>query len=268
MENRKKIFLNALVGIGGILVLIDIYTDDSISNALEGEESQQKVSDYSGMVLTEAQNKAFSEGLTPRSHDASDGDAAQLVTDNWKVCFQNKVNEWTLDLGVVKQEAPCPPRDGAPIPWPKMPNVVGMQVKEASDRIHALEIEDIQIYGAYLDAHPPSDANEWITCFQEPSEGEQVDSDRAFYSATLDAVPPGVECPESKREEWLNPQPEIPQPDVRTSEPDKAKEDQPSSDEYDNCSEARADGITPLYVGQPGYSSSLDGDGDGVACES
>lgn len=36
---------------------------------------------------------------------------------------------------------------------------------------------------------------------------------------------------------------------------------------YSSCKEARAAGAAPLYAGQPGYSSSLDRDGDGVACE-
>lgn len=36
---------------------------------------------------------------------------------------------------------------------------------------------------------------------------------------------------------------------------------------YKNCSEARAAGAAPIYKGEPGYSSKLDRDGDGVACE-
>lgn len=36
---------------------------------------------------------------------------------------------------------------------------------------------------------------------------------------------------------------------------------------YANCTAARAAGVTPLRRGQPGYSASLDRDGDGVACE-
>ncbi|WP_229661947.1 excalibur calcium-binding domain-containing protein [Phycicoccus endophyticus] len=36
---------------------------------------------------------------------------------------------------------------------------------------------------------------------------------------------------------------------------------------YDNCTEAREAGDTPLYRGDPGYASHLDRDGDGVACE-
>ncbi|MGN6606278.1 MAG: TerD family protein [Jatrophihabitans sp.] len=36
---------------------------------------------------------------------------------------------------------------------------------------------------------------------------------------------------------------------------------------YANCTEARAAGAAPIYRGDPGYSSKLDRDGDGVACE-
>ncbi len=36
---------------------------------------------------------------------------------------------------------------------------------------------------------------------------------------------------------------------------------------YPNCKAARAAGVAPLYAGQPGYRTGLDGDGDGVACE-
>ena len=40
-----------------------------------------------------------------------------------------------------------------------------------------------------------------------------------------------------------------------------------SSAYYRNCGAARAAGVAPLYVGQPGYRAELDRDGDGVACE-
>ncbi len=36
---------------------------------------------------------------------------------------------------------------------------------------------------------------------------------------------------------------------------------------YQNCAAARAAGAAPIYRGQPGYSSKLDRDGDGIACE-
>ena len=36
---------------------------------------------------------------------------------------------------------------------------------------------------------------------------------------------------------------------------------------YRYCSDAREAGAAPLHVGDPGYRSELDRDGDGVACE-
>lgn len=36
---------------------------------------------------------------------------------------------------------------------------------------------------------------------------------------------------------------------------------------YRYCSDAQEDGATPIYAGQPGYNSDLDGDNDGIACE-
>src|SRR6476620_8580674 len=36
---------------------------------------------------------------------------------------------------------------------------------------------------------------------------------------------------------------------------------------FSNCDQAEAAGAAPIYAGQPGYSSKLDRDGDGVACE-
>jgi len=36
---------------------------------------------------------------------------------------------------------------------------------------------------------------------------------------------------------------------------------------YANCAAARAAGVAPLHVGDPGYRKGLDRDGDGIACE-
>ncbi|QCB51872.1 hypothetical protein E5720_17120 [Rhodococcus sp. PAMC28707] len=43
--------------------------------------------------------------------------------------------------------------------------------------------------------------------------------------------------------------------------------DAPSAVSYANCTAVRAAGAAPIYAGEPGYSSKLDRDGDGVACE-
>ncbi|MCD0164247.1 excalibur calcium-binding domain-containing protein [Deinococcus sp. 12RED42] len=41
----------------------------------------------------------------------------------------------------------------------------------------------------------------------------------------------------------------------------------PANVAYANCAAVRAAGKSPLLRGQPGYSSQLDRDGDGRACE-
>lgn len=36
---------------------------------------------------------------------------------------------------------------------------------------------------------------------------------------------------------------------------------------YKNCTEVRNAGLAPIQQGEPGYSSHLDRDGDGIACD-
>jgi hypothetical protein len=59
--------------------------------------------------------------------------------------------------------------------------------------------------------------------------------------------------------------PAAPAAPPRTTAP--ADAEAPASVYYANCDAARAAGAAPLYVGEPGYRSGLDRDGDGVACE-
>ena len=40
-----------------------------------------------------------------------------------------------------------------------------------------------------------------------------------------------------------------------------------AGDHWGGCNSARAAGSAPIFAGEPGYRSEMDGDGDGVACE-
>lgn len=53
-------------------------------------------------------------------------------------------------------------------------------------------------------------------------------------------------------------------PIMQSSAPDPAAVER--SVYYSGCNEVRA-GKAPLYAGQPGYRSGMDGDDDGIACE-
>lgn len=71
---------------------------------------------------------------------------------------------------------------------------------------------------------------------------------------------------------------ETAQAEVTTEEAPAAEEAPPAEEapapatttrvHYSSCAEAKEAGAAPLYKGDPGYSSTLDRDGDGVACES
>jgi hypothetical protein len=41
----------------------------------------------------------------------------------------------------------------------------------------------------------------------------------------------------------------------------------PAGAYYPNCDAARAAGVAPIYADEPGYRDTMDGDGDGIACE-
>lgn len=63
--------------------------------------------------------------------------------------------------------------------------------------------------------------------------------------------------------------PRVPTPRtaVPPADPGPAAEPDRQSTSYANCAEVRAAGAAPINRGEPGYSSKLDRDGDGVACE-
>lgn len=54
---------------------------------------------------------------------------------------------------------------------------------------------------------------------------------------------------------------------ARQAQQQANQQQQQSNTYYPNCTTANAAGAAPLYRGQPGYSTKLDRDGDGVACE-
>lgn len=62
-----------------------------------------------------------------------------------------------------------------------------------------------------------------------------------------------------------------PAPTVATTIPRPATTEPPVATtrlvSYANCTEVKAAGKAPIYRGQPGYSTSLDRDGDGIACD-
>jgi hypothetical protein len=69
-----------------------------------------------------------------------------------------------------------------------------------------------------------------------------------------------ADCPEEPLPGRVSPEAPI-VPSAQAPAPDG------SDVSYANCAEARAAGAAPIHAGEPGYSPSMDGDGDGIACE-
>jgi hypothetical protein len=63
------------------------------------------------------------------------------------------------------------------------------------------------------------------------------------------------------------PEPVYTPPPAPAYTPPPVVADVPSSVYYKSCSAARAAGAAPVYVGEAGYGTHLDRDGDGVGCE-
>jgi hypothetical protein len=59
----------------------------------------------------------------------------------------------------------------------------------------------------------------------------------------------------------------VPSSSAPTPEPPAPAPTRPATQPYANCAAARAAGAAPLHRGDPGWSDSMDGDGDGTACE-
>ena len=58
-----------------------------------------------------------------------------------------------------------------------------------------------------------------------------------------------------------------PQVTTTTAKPVTTTTAKPVTTYYANCAAVRAAGAAPIHRGESGYSSSLDRDGDGIACE-
>ncbi|MEU5155293.1 excalibur calcium-binding domain-containing protein [Glycomyces sp. NPDC021274] len=83
-------------------------------------------------------------------------------------------------------------------------------------------------------------------------------------SASPSAGAASEEAATGEAEPDPEPEPE-PEPDPTT---EAAEESEEQSDVYyENCDAVRAAGADPIHVGEPGYDTHLDRDGDGVGCE-
>ncbi|MFE8008891.1 PASTA domain-containing protein [Streptomyces sp. NPDC057418] len=144
-----------------------------------------KAADYTGQPLDDAERKARSDGYITGHHDAADEERAIIVRSGWTVCLQKAdTTAMTVDFAAVRQDEPCPQKDGAPLPWPKMPDVVGATYDTAVEDLEqaGIDLDRVELDDVYLDVDTPTaeeaaeDGDDWRVCFQSPDEGNKVTS--------------------------------------------------------------------------------------------
>ncbi|MFP8884190.1 PASTA domain-containing protein [Streptomyces mangrovi] len=153
------------------------------ASASPTESALAKAADYTGRPLDDAEKHARSAGYTPSRHDAADEDRSIIMRSGWVVCFQEAdTAARTIDFAAVKSGEPCPEKDGGPLPWPKMPDVVGVTYDSAVAKLKKadIDLDQVELDDVYLDIDSPSaeeaaeDGDEWRVCFQSPDEGTEV----------------------------------------------------------------------------------------------
>ncbi|GGL15467.1 PASTA domain-containing protein [Streptomyces flaveus] len=144
-----------------------------------------KAADYTGKPLNDAEKLARSAGFTTGHHDAAEDDRSIIMRSGWTVCFQEAdTTAKTVDFAAVKSNEPCPEKDGGPLPWPKMPDVVGATYNTATKDLKqaGIDLDSVTLDDVYLDIDTPiaeeaaEDGDEWRVCFQSPDEGIKVTS--------------------------------------------------------------------------------------------
>ncbi|MFI5998142.1 PASTA domain-containing protein [Streptomyces sp. NPDC051362] len=144
-----------------------------------------KAADYTGRPLNEAEKDVRSAGYTAINHDAADEDRVIILRSGWTVCFQESdASAKTIDFAAVRTSEPCPAKDGGPLLWPKMPDVVGATYDKAVEDLKqaGVDLDRVTLDDVYLDIDTPTaaeaakDADNWRVCFQSPDKGIKVDS--------------------------------------------------------------------------------------------
>lgn len=127
--------------------------------------------------LSAATKAAEEHGYQVSAHNASEQDTAP--DDGWTVCFE-QVTYDSVDFAAVPGDAPCPKKDGKPIPWPSMPDVVDGRYAKAVEAVGKATDGDVRLKSAYrdedVDGSRADDGtyDSWKVCFQSPASGKTI----------------------------------------------------------------------------------------------
>lgn len=194
-----------------------------------------------GLTLDVATEQLEDLGLEVEAEDIVDGKSI-IVEKNWQVVSQDPTEAAqvakgsTVHLGVKNLDTIAAEKAAAD--------------KAAADKVAAEKAAAVKAAAAKAAA--------------DKAAADKVAADKAAADkAAADKVAADAAAAAEKlAAEQAAAQQAVPQAPVQQAAPPA-----PASAYYANCAAAKAAGAAPLYAGQAGYSTSLDRDRDGVACE-
>ena len=170
---------------------------------------------------------------------------------------------------------------------PFVPNVVGDTLPKAVERLENAGYKELAVVDDHGMLITESHYEDGYKVTEQDAQGSDVPTTQTITLTVTKSEIAGLVSTPSETpseasddasptpEETAEPEPVVEEPIVEPTEepaeepapPAPAPKPAPAPVHFTSCKQAREAGAAPLYRGDPGYSSNLDRDNDGVACE-
>ncbi len=167
---------------------------------------------------------------------------------------------------------------------PYVPNVVGDTLPKAVERLENAGYKELAVVDDHGMSITESHYEDGYKVTEQDAQGSDIPTTQTITLTVTKSEIAGLvstpsEMPSDTSDkpstdpvpatEEPEPAPEEPaeEPTEEPAAPTPAPEPPPAHVHFSSCKQAREAGAAPLYRGDPGYSTNLDRDNDGVACE-
>lgn len=167
---------------------------------------------------------------------------------------------------------------------PYVPNVVGDTLPKAVERLENAGYKELAVVDDHGMSITESHYEDGYKVTEQDAQGSDIPTTQTITLTVTKSEIAGLvstpsETPSDTSDkpstdpvpatEEPEPAPEEPaeEPTEEPAAPTPAPEPPPAHVHFSSCKQAREAGAAPLYRGDPGYSTNLDRDNDGVACE-
>lgn len=170
---------------------------------------------------------------------------------------------------------------------PYVPNVVGDALPKAVERLENAGYKELAVVDDHGMSITESHYEDGYKVTEQDAQGSDIPTTQTITLTVTKSEIAGLVSTPSETpseasddasptpEETTEPEPVAEEPVVEPEEepaeepapPAPAPKPAPAPVRFSSCKQAREAGAAPLYRGDPGYSSNLDRDNDGVACE-